>query len=543
MFLGGLSAEAVLLPHQMSVYLFDNARDCTVRFDGLINFQDGTVYLPVIPEKVQDVSKLEIVWTYPANKTLKDKPEIVLFNNGYSLFKVINVGKKKTLTSYTGIPAIIRQGIFPQDMLVPNGLYVSETYRGMLGNLEIPVVDNSMTANAEVETKQVQQMDKNQVVVAQKNGKKLVKTHIKAVKTQVPKELKNKMFLITNFDSQYLKVFIPGRPEPVYGLKLKGILKDVKVTPDKKYLIAAIFGKQQVDIADIENEQIARSIEIGMQPSEIEVNKDANKTYVLSSDGRAIFAIDLSDMMITEKISLDAVPYKMALSEDGNQLAYADKNTDSIFIIKVDDEYKNIPITTMKNISKLIVDDSNRIYAVSRTQNKLLINDYDLNKNINAGEEDDTKNAILQRKLAEGTKKFLGVPTNVENDKESTEGIEPITATVDERIIQTGQKPTDIFLYGNKLFVLCSGDKEIQVLDTDSLKYSSTIKVGGEFPRKITRIDNSNLAMVTDANAKKYTIINLDTSKIVGVYPMDMPVQSVTIVNKINNINLLEQTL
>lgn len=535
----GMSAEAIMLPHQMNIYLFDNARDCTVRFDGLINFKDGTVYIPVLPEEIKEVKRLEIVWTYPNGKTLQDEPEIIVFNNGFSLLKVLNDGKRKTLTSYQDLPYVIQTGLLPQDMLVPNGLYVSENLRGLLGNLEIPVIDRSIKADKKVATQSTSQ---NKTVIAKKNGKKIVKTHVKAVKTKMPKELDGKMFLATNFDSQYLKVFTPGCPEPVYGLKLKGILKDVKVTPDKRFLIAAIFGKNQVDVADIGNEQIAKSIEINAQPSEVEVNAETNKAFVMSADGHSIFAIDLSDMTVTEKISLDASPYRMSLSDNGTQLAYADKNTNNIYIIKIDDEYKNVPITKMENISKILIDDANRLYAISRTQNKLLINDFDLNKIQNNGEETDDRATILQKKLAESTKSFLGVPTNSQSAK-IDESLDPITATVEERTLRTGNKPTDLFLYGNKLFILCSGDKEINVLDTDSLKYMSTIKLDLSFPRKITRIENSNLALVTDSAAKKYVIIDLDTSKIIGSYPLDMPVNSITIINKINNINILEQTL
>ena len=537
---GGMSAEAIMLPHQMNIYLFDNARDCTVRFDGLINFKDGTTYIPVLPEEIKDVPRLEIVWTYPSGKTLKDEPEIIVFNNGFSLLKVLKDGNRKTLTTYQDLPDVIQSGILPQDMLVPNGLYVSENLKGLLGNLEIPVVDRSIKADKKVASNST---TPTKTVVAKKNGKKIVKTHVKVLKTKMPKELDGKMFLATNFDSQYLKVFAPGRPEPIYGLKLKGILKDVKVTPDKRFLIAAVFGKNQIDVADIGNEQIARSIEINAQPSEVEVNEATNKAYIMRAEGQSIFPIDLTDMAVTEKISLDAAPYRMTLSDNGTQLAYADKNSDNIYIIKIDDDYKNVPVTKMENISKLLIDDANRLYAISRTQNKLLINDFDLNKIHNDGEENEDKGAILQRKLSNGTKKFLGIPTDIRDYEQVDQSVDPVTATVEERTLRTGNKPTDMFLYGNKLFILCSGDKEINVLDTDSLKYMSTIKLEESFPRKITRIDNSNLALVTDASGKKYTIINLDTSKVVGVYPLDMPINSITIINKINNINILEQTL
>ena len=544
MFLSGLSAEAVLLPHQMRVYLFNNVAGTSVRFDGLINLPDGTTYIPIIPAQPKEVEKLEIIYTYPEKKQLKNAPEVIVFNNNYSLLKILPDGKKKTVTKYDNLPDVIKTGVLPQDMLVPTGFYVSENLAGLLGNLEIPV--NVTTIEKKGIDISASKKEKETKVVAKKNGKKVIKTYKKVLKTTMPKELDNKMFLVTNFDSQYLKVFNPGRPEPIYGLKLKGILKDVEVTPDKKYLITAVFGKKQVDIADIRNEQIAKSIEIDMQPSEIVLDKDSNKTYILSTEGKSIFAVTLEDMSITEKVTLEAVPYRLAISPDGTQLAYADKNNDNIYILNLEDEYKNIPITKCENISKIILGDMNRLYILSRTQNKLIVNDYNLNKPFIIGEETDDTGVILQKKLASNTRKLLGgvdvLPQNA--DTYDYSDIEPETATVSEKIIETGNKPTEMFLYGNKLFVLCSGDNEINVLDTETLKYTDKIKIDlNGFPRKITRVDDSNLALITDAYAKKYAIINLDTNKIIGTYPLDIPVHSITIIDKINNIKLIEQTL
>lgn len=543
----GLSADAVLLPHSMRVFLFNSAAGTSVRFDGLINLPDGTIYIPVIPAQPKEVEKLKIVYTYPqSTKTISDKPDIIVFNNNYSLLKVLPDGKKCTLTKYENLPEVVKTGALPQDMLVPNGMYVSENMRGLLGDLEIPVKETTIQST---KPKRVVAQQPSSVVNKQtltnKNGKKVVKTRKKVLKTVMPQELTDKMYLVTNFDSQYLKVFTPGRPEPVYGLKLKGILKDVKVTPDKKYLAAAVFGKEQVDIADIRNEQIAKSIEIGMQPTEIAVNDETNKMYILSSEGKSIFLVNMNDMSISEKVSIDAVPYQMTVSPDGTKLAYADKNTTNIYILKLDDNFKNIPVTRCKNISKMILDDNSRLYALSRTENKLIANDYNLSRPYTTGEESDDKGVILQKKLAENTKRMLGavsIMPSVPEDDESN--LEKTMATVEQNVVSTGNKPTDMYLYGKNLFILCSGDNEINILDTDTFNYTGKIKIPfNGFPRKITRIDNSDIAIVTDTVAKQYAVINLKTQKIIGSYPLDIPVYSITVIDKINNINILEQTL
>lgn len=536
----GMTAEAVMLPHSMRVYLFNNVAGTSVRFDGLVNLPNGTMYVPVIPSIEKKVDKLQVVYTYPTSETINDEPEIIVFNNNFALLKILKDGKKCTLTKYSELPDVVKTGVLPQDLLVPNGFFVYENLKGLLGNLEVPVVETKMEATANIQKPQ------QKISQTATPAKKVVKNRKRVLKAVMPKELDNKMFLITNFDSNYLKVFLPGRPEPIYGLKLKGILKDVSVTPDKKYLLAAVFGKTQLDVADIRNEQIAKSIDLNAQPSEIVVDDINNKAYVLSYDGKSVYAINLDTMTIIEKVNLDASPYRMTLSSDGTQLAYADKNSDIVYVMKIDEEYKNVPITKCKNIAKIVFGENNRLYILSRTKNELLVNDYNLDKPYVTGEEDEDQGVVLQKKLAANTRRLLGgvaiLPQNSESD--DYQEIESETATVKELSLKTGAKPTEMLLYKDKLFILCSGDNALSVFDTVSLKYSDDIKLPFKgFPRKITRIDNSNLAIISDADSKKYAIFNLDTDKITGVYPIDIPVHSITIIDKINNINILEQSL
>lgn len=536
--LNGMSANSVILPHSMRVFLFENEQNTSIRFDGLINLPDGTMYLPVIPAVPTETDNVKIKWTYPANKKMKDKPDIIVLNNNYSLLKVIKDGNKCTIASYRHIPDEIKTGIIPQDLLVPNGFYVSDEIAGLIGNLEVPVVATSLkgTTNLDVSA--------NKQITADKTSKKIVsKTRKKVLKTQMPKDLNDKMYLVTNFDSNYLKVFVPGRAEPVYGLKLKGVLKDAKITPDGKYLITAVFGKTFVDIADISNEQIAKSLELNTQPSEILTDKINNKAYILSTEGKSLFIVDLSTMSVTEKVEIDAVPYRMSLSPDGTQLAYADKSNDTIYILKLDEDFKNIPVTSFKNVSKIITD-NNRIYSVSRVTNNLKISNYNLNKMIYVNEEEEDKGAILQKKLAGNTARLLGsitlMPARNSNDHAETE-----TALTDEKDLLTASKPTDLYLFENKLYVLCSGQNKLYVLDTDTLKFSKQIQLPlSGFARKITRIDDkSDLALITDSYSKKYCLINLKTSAIVGTYPVDLPINFITVIKKINNVNLVEEAL
>ena len=163
---------------------------------------------------------------------------------------------------------------------------------------------------------------------------------------------------------------------------------------------------------------------------------------------------------------------------------------------------------------------------------------------IYVNEEEEDKGAILQKKLAGNTARLLGsitlMPSRNSNDHANTE-----TALTEEKELPTASKPTDLFLFENKLYVLCSGQNQLYVLDTDTLKFTKQIQLPlNGFARKITRIDDkSDIALITDTNSKKYCLINLKTSGIVGTYPVDLPINFITVIKKINNVNLVEEAL
>ena len=50
------------------------------------------------------------------------------------------------------------------------------------------------------------------------------------------------------------------------------------------------------------------------------------------------------------------------------------------------------------------------------------------------------------------------------------------------------------------------------------------------------KIDGTNLALVTDAKAGKYFVLNLDTKKIISSNPVATPVTSMVVLKKVKKI-------
>ena len=193
-----------------------------IRFDGLITLSNGVRYLPLTPALVNDVKQLSISYTYPSNKkSLKELPQIILFNNNYALLKLIELKNNKvTFSPYQNIPMTIKTGLLPQNMLVPSGLIVPDHLKGIMGNLDIPL-------ESEV-------LPQKQFVIA----KKIYINPLEA--------LKNTLYFVRDYNSKIINVFDSSLLNPIYSFTLNEIPKDIKaINNDSLLYIISIYANSQ----------------------------------------------------------------------------------------------------------------------------------------------------------------------------------------------------------------------------------------------------------------------------------------------------------
>ena len=77
------------IPDNVQDFIEQSFPRTNFRFDGVITLPDNTVYLPLFPAKNVNPETLEIKETYPENKTIADKPYVVIFNNDFVLLKLL----------------------------------------------------------------------------------------------------------------------------------------------------------------------------------------------------------------------------------------------------------------------------------------------------------------------------------------------------------------------------------------------------------------------------------------------------------------------
>ena len=270
------------MPDDVKNYIQSNIPQVDIRFDGVIVFPSNTVYLPVYPSLFSDVKSLKIKQTFPENRSLKQEPDIVIFNNDFVLMKVLtdNEGHKTVLHQVTP-PLQVRTGLLPQDMLVPSGLIIPENIKGIIGNLKI---DTKSEDIIRVENKD--------------SYEDFLKENEPMTPQTLVSQLKNKtVFVSTNF-SKNIQVLDPAKAVPNYSLAQKSIPIDVKAVNNGKFLLVTSYDREFLDVVSVADSRFIKQISLGSCPEQILLDEENNKAYVTSPSTSTIFVVDINTMSL-----------------------------------------------------------------------------------------------------------------------------------------------------------------------------------------------------------------------------------------------------
>ena len=192
-------------------------------------------------------------------------------------------------------------------------------------------------------------------------------------------------------------------------------------------------------------------------------------------------------MQLKQKIQVNGWCDKLYLTRDGTKLIYVDRKTNDVWSVELNNDYTIKEVGTFPNISSIAYSE-NKIYLSSRTKNRLAIVDY-------------------------ATMSLI-------------------------REFEVSPKPVDMLVYYGNLFILSAETSIVQVLNTQTDKLTNTIKLNTNgFATKITRIDGTNLAVITGAVAGKYSVINLAKKQVIKTLPINIPITKIAITEQVRKIN------
>lgn len=345
-------------------------------------------------------------------------------------------------------------------------------------NLIIPQNLKNIIGNLEIPT------SKDSIVTAPIVQPKAVADNKINSIAQIP-QLKNKILYVSTSFSKNIQVVNPEKKVPEYALQQNHIPIMIKGYDDM-FLLVTSYGKKAVDVISLADDKVIKQIEIKTQPDEIIIDRKNKIAYISSPEDASIYVLSLETMTLKRQIKLNGMCEKIILSDDGTKIFYNDKQTNTIWAIELDNEYLLKEIGKFPNVSKIAYING-KVYVTSRTKSRLAIIDYET----------------------------LGLM--------SENSVSP--------------KPLDMLIYNDNLFILGASENTIEVIDTTRDKLTDTIVLPTNgFSTKINHIEGTNLALISDAKAGKYVILNLDTKTVVASNPIATPVSSIVVANKIKKI-------
>ena len=191
-------------------------------------------------------------------------------------------------------------------------------------------------------------------------------------------------------------------------------------------------------------------------------------------------------MTLKKQLKVNGLCEKFTLSEDGSKLFYVDRKTNNVWAIELDNNYLLKNIGSFPNISKIAYENG-KIYIISRTKNRIAIVDYD------------------------------------------TIGF------IEE--FEVSAKPVDMYAYNDDLFILCAQDNIVEVLNTKDDVITDKLYLNtNAFATNITPVANSNLIMITNALSGLYSVIDMDLKEVIKTSPIDVPVRTIVVTNKVKTI-------
>lgn len=383
----------------------------------------------------------------------------------------------KVLTDTNGNKTIFKMANPPMELrtgLLPQDMLVPK-------GLIIPENMKSIVGNLEIKTVNDPgiRVENSKPVVTQLTGSTL------KTLSQIP-QLKNKNFYVSSPYSKNIQVLNLGAKTPEYSLAQTNVPISMQAYNDQ-FLLVTAYDKPSVDVISLADDQIIKQIYTKTQPDEIIIDKNKNIAYISSSIDSSIYVVNLETMTLSKQIKITGMCEKLTLSDDGTKLFYYDKRTRDIWAIELDNNYLLKEIGKFPNVSKIVYT-NNKIYITSRTKNRIAIIDYDT----------------------------VGLMAEVE----------------------ICEKPIDMLVFHDRVYVLGAGDNSIQVIDakTDTLTDTIYLNTNG-FSTKISQIENTNIALITDTKASLYTVFDLGTNKVIKTIPIDIPANAIVVTEKVKKIN------
>jgi hypothetical protein len=463
-----LAVSASMVPHSPATelpsgvlnYLRHKDPHVKVRFDGVVVFSNGETYVPVLPQDPSlNPDSQQVVAAFPEKAAF---PDLIQFDNNFFLMRLIQTASGRlTFPKMAAYPLQLKEGMLPQDFVLPDNLFIPVELKVILGSLPY----NPSNKTPDVVPAPVQATSP----LAANNS----------ASTNVY-QLKSTGRLTYVFDLVEQKLIgidaITGHKQG--DVALDCVPSSLKLSGDGKLLFAPCLSTNELVVVDTGSNLVKTRVPVGQRPDAV-LYLDESKEVVVSNRFSPFLSLISSEELIAgQRIDLPGNGGAMVRVPGGKspQLAVADAFKAQVYLV---DMTTRAVIKTLKAVPDITAlrayrdaDGRVQIWAASRTESQLALIDAEHDK-------------ILK------------------------------TLTI-------GAKPVDMADFGDKLYVVCAGASRVDVVHRPSLTVTASIPLDADaFPSGIAAMADEKRALIVTAAANNLVVLNLAGSQVENTFPVE----------------------
>lgn len=457
---------ATELPPEVLSYLRKKDPAVKVRFDGLVLFSNGESYVPVLPETGGEESQ-KISETVTSDPEIATFPDFIGFDNNLYLIRLIQTASGRlTFPKREAYPIALKEGLLPQDFVLPTNLFIP---------VELKVILGALPYNPVYEVSKNKALYPASVTLrAETNPKK-------------NSEIQPTIKMAYSFDlsQQHLVGFDPKSGQRLQHIDLGCSPASIQLSSSGKYLFIPCLSNDELVVVETASQLVKTRIPTGKRPDKTllitGLSKAESTEHLLISNRYSPFItlVDGDALVSPRQISVPSSVGEMALippteASSVPQVIASDPFGEDLFLVNlqtglVERTLKGISSTSALNV---IVTPTGKleIWVTSRTENVVKIIDFQ------------TGNTV--------------------------------------KSIPVGEKPLAMSYYGGKMFILCAGSNTVDVIQATSKTAEKQIMLeDGSFPSAMSV--TGSYAYIMLAASSHMVTVDLHTESIVDTVPLD----------------------
>ncbi|HEY9745380.1 MAG TPA: hypothetical protein V6C99_04095 [Oculatellaceae cyanobacterium] len=339
-------ALATELPAGVLNYIRMKDPNVKVRFDGMVLFSNGETYLPVIPQEISSDANIQnVVSSFPANA---DYPDLIEFDHHFFLMRLIRTASGRlTLPKMEEYPIQLKEGLLPQDLVMPPNLFIPVELKVLLGALPY---NPSFSPNPEP-----------------------ILEHFNHFQGR-------RLSYVYDLNSQQIIAIDPILGHKQTEITLDCIPSDMRLNPDNSLLFVSCLSTNELLAIDTNSNLVKTRVPVGQRPDSI-LYLDALQAVVVSNRYSGFLSlVNTKELLTAEKIMLPEQSYGGVMATvpgDPNHLLVADAFQPKLYWINLTTRTVEKTLKAVEDISaiKATLDAHAQpeIWVASRTENKVAL--------------------------------------------------------------------------------------------------------------------------------------------------------------------------